>query len=189
VVLFGVPQNRFVPKKGTPKSLHPFRNHTFFAFLDLGTPESTLSFSGYPRIGASKLEVPQNRLCHFQGTPESLHPNPNYPRIVVCPNIIIIKPSLGHPDLPLSLAAQPRSFGRTALRVVRPTVSAPVQAPRTPRKLPPDCGETPAYHGSPQFCLNSSMNRTSRSLKTLGRLYPLIQCVISPTLAIMKELR
>ena len=49
--------------------------------------------------------------------------------------------SLGPRDLPLSLAAQPRSFGRTALRVVGPTVSAPVQVPRTPRKLPPNCGE------------------------------------------------
>ena len=49
--------------------------------------------------------------------------------------------SLGHRDLPLSLAAQPRSFGMTALRVVRPTVSALVQVPRTPRKLPPNCGE------------------------------------------------
>ena len=49
--------------------------------------------------------------------------------------------SLGPRDLPLSLGAQPRSFGRTALRVVRPTVSAPVQVPRTPRKLPPNCGE------------------------------------------------
>ena len=44
-------------------------------------------------------------------------------------------------DLPLSLAAQPRSFGRTALRVVGPTVSAPVQVPQTPRELPPNCGE------------------------------------------------
>ena len=49
--------------------------------------------------------------------------------------------SRGPRDLPLSLAAQPRSFGRTALRVVRPTVSAPVEVPRTPRKLPPNCGE------------------------------------------------
>ena len=49
--------------------------------------------------------------------------------------------SLGPRDLPLSLAAHPRSFGRTALRVVGPTVSAPVQVPRTPRKLPPNCGE------------------------------------------------
>ena len=49
--------------------------------------------------------------------------------------------SRGPRDLPLSLGAQPRSFGRTALRVVRPTVSAPVQVPQTPRELPPNCGE------------------------------------------------
>ena len=38
VVLFGVPQNRFVPKKLPLNRFTHFRNHTFFAFLDLGTP-------------------------------------------------------------------------------------------------------------------------------------------------------
>ena len=38
-------------------------------YMAWGTPESTLSFPGYPRIGASELEVPQNRLCHFRKYP------------------------------------------------------------------------------------------------------------------------
>ena len=72
--------------QATPESERPSWSYPRIDFvISESTPESTLSFSGYPRIGASKLELPQNRLCHFQATPESLHPNPNYPRIVVCP--------------------------------------------------------------------------------------------------------
>ena len=54
VVLFGVPQNRFVPKK---------------------VPLNRFTHSEITPFSHFWIWVPQNRLCHFQGTPESERPS------------------------------------------------------------------------------------------------------------------
>ena len=98
-----LPQNRLQFLPGTPASTCLGPRHPRIDFIIAqGTPESTLSFRGYPRIGAYEL-VPQNRLCDSRrypridlvnwGTPESIHPllrlppNRNYPKFYYIPCI------------------------------------------------------------------------------------------------------